>query len=210
MSGSVLDFWRFAMSDLRMHNVRGYFAEYLVGRALDLEVARVEWDDFDVLWGDVKIEVKSSAYLQSWAQRRPSTIAFGGLRGRRLDIEAGDVGEQTYNADVYVFAWNTQIDPKTYAAIRAVSCISDALAVTRYQRWMSRARCAGFVELSTASSVIKGTSTASVSSPMGRIVKENTQRRMRAPSLPVHRPPTSRSSPARVVSSTSGQCRRSP
>lgn len=114
MSGSVLDFWRFAMSDLRMNNARGYFAEYLVGRALDLEVARVEWDDFDVLWGDVKIEVKSSAYVQSWAQRRPSTISFGGLRGRRLDIEAGYVGEQTYNADVYVFAWNTQIDPERY------------------------------------------------------------------------------------------------
>lgn len=114
MSGSVLDFWRFAMSDLRMNNARGYFAEYLVGRALGLEVARVEWDDFDVLWGDVKIEVKSSAYLQSWAQRRPSTISFGGLRGRRLDIEAGYVGEQTYNADVYVFAWNRQIDPEKY------------------------------------------------------------------------------------------------
>lgn len=30
----VVDFWRFAMSDLRMNNVRGYFAEYLVARAV--------------------------------------------------------------------------------------------------------------------------------------------------------------------------------
>lgn len=115
MSGTVADFWRFALSDLRMNNARGYFAEYLVGRALGLaDVVRVEWDDYDVLWDDVRIEVKSSAYLQSWAQRRPSTISFGGLRGRRLDIEAGYVGEQTYNADVYVFAWHTEQDPERY------------------------------------------------------------------------------------------------
>lgn len=114
MSGSVSDFWRFAMPDLRMNNARGYFAEYLVSRALGLDVVRVEWDDFDVLWDGVKIEVKSSAYLQSWAQRRLSTISFGNLRGRRLDPEAGYVGEQTYNADVYVFAWNTQTVPHAY------------------------------------------------------------------------------------------------
>ena len=36
VDAQVLDFWRFAMSDLRMNNTRGYLAEFLVARALGL------------------------------------------------------------------------------------------------------------------------------------------------------------------------------
>lgn len=73
MDASVTDFWRFAMSDLRINNTRGYLAAFLVARSLGIDAQRVEWDDYDVLWEGVKIEVKSSAYLQAWAQRRPLT-----------------------------------------------------------------------------------------------------------------------------------------
>src|SRR3954470_18321824 len=34
LDASVLDFWRFAMNDLRTNNVRGYLAEFLVARAV--------------------------------------------------------------------------------------------------------------------------------------------------------------------------------
>ena len=45
IDASVTDFWRFAMSDLRMNNARGYLAEFLVARALGLaDVRRIEWD----------------------------------------------------------------------------------------------------------------------------------------------------------------------
>lgn len=105
MDATVTDFWRFAMSDLRMNNTRGYLAEFLVTRSLGIDAQRVEWDDYDVLWEDVKIEVKSSAYLQAWAQRRPSQIRFTGLRGRSWgDITAGLADERTYKADVYVLS----------------------------------------------------------------------------------------------------------
>lgn len=114
LEGRVADFWRFALSDLRMNNTRGYFAEYLVARALGQDAVRVEWDDVDVRWGQVMIEVKSSAHLQSWAQRKPSTIKFSGLRGRTWDPRAGYGRTATYKADVYVFAWNTTTDPDDY------------------------------------------------------------------------------------------------
>ena len=105
---TVLDFWRFAMSDLRTNNTRGYLAEFLVARALDVVSERVEWDDFDVLWEDVTIEVKSSAYLQVWPQRKPSQIKFTNLRGRAWgDITAGLAAEKTHKADVYVLAVHT-------------------------------------------------------------------------------------------------------
>jgi hypothetical protein len=105
---TVLDFWRSAMSDLRTNNTRGYLAEFLVTRSLGVVAERVEWDDFDVLWDGVEIEVKSSAYLQSWSQRRLSQIKFTGLRGRSWgDITTGLAAERNYKADVYVFAVHT-------------------------------------------------------------------------------------------------------
>lgn len=77
------DFWRFALSDFRMNNTRGYLAEFLVAKAVGATSGRVEWDAFDVLApSGARIEVRSSAYLQVWDQRRPSRIVFSGLTGR--------------------------------------------------------------------------------------------------------------------------------
>lgn len=108
MDATVRDFWRFAMSDLRVNNTRGYLAEFMVTRAVGVTSLRVEWDDYDVLWDDIRIEVKASAHLQVWAQRQPSQIRFTGLRSRPWgDIEAGLSPEKSYKADVYVLAAHT-------------------------------------------------------------------------------------------------------
>jgi len=73
-----------------VNNVRGYLAEFLVARAVDATLPRTEWDAFDVLTPDgVKVEVKSSAYLQVWDQRRFSRIVFTGLRGRTWTPQDG-------------------------------------------------------------------------------------------------------------------------
>ncbi|WP_417374395.1 hypothetical protein [Glutamicibacter protophormiae] len=110
IDATVQDFWRFAMSDLRVNNTRGYLAEFFVARALGVQATRVEWDDYDVLWEDVKIEVKSSAYLQVWPQRKPSQIRFTGLRGRAWgDLATGLAEEATYKADVYVLCVQTTL-----------------------------------------------------------------------------------------------------
>ncbi len=108
LDATVLDFWRFAMSDLRMNNLRGYLAEFLVAKAVKATSPRVEWDAYDVLAPDgTRIEVKSSAYMQVWDQRRPSAIRFTGLTGRTWDPRKGESPEATFNADVYVFAVQT-------------------------------------------------------------------------------------------------------
>jgi hypothetical protein len=115
VDATVLDFWRFAMSDLRVNNVRGYLAEFLVARALGVEAQRVEWEDYDLLWHGVKIEVKSSAYLQAWPQRAPSQIRFTGLRGRAWgDITAGLAIDESYKSDVYVLSVLTTRDHAVY------------------------------------------------------------------------------------------------
>ncbi len=78
MDGSVLDFWCWAFSDLRENTTRGILAEYLVAKAAgDDRDLRIGWDDFDVRVADgTTIEVKCSAFLQSWPQRSHSRLNF--------------------------------------------------------------------------------------------------------------------------------------
>ena len=95
VSGTVAEFWRWGFSDLRTNIVRGVLAEFLVAKAVAArEPVRIAWDNFDVVSAaGTRIEVKSSAYLQSWAQKRLSTITFTGLTGLRWDAKR--VGETT-------------------------------------------------------------------------------------------------------------------
>lgn len=116
MDATVGDFWRFAMNDLRMNNTRGYLAEFLVAKALGLyDVSRVEWDAYDLLLDKIRIEVKSSAYLQAWEQPRPSRIVFSGLRGTRYNPHYGyDPGGKGFNAHIYVFCVQTAVTHEDY------------------------------------------------------------------------------------------------
>jgi hypothetical protein len=106
LDGSVADFWRWALSDLRMNNARGWFAEYLVARVVgDPRPGRTEWDSYDIESREgIKIEVKTSSYWQSWAQRAPSSITFKGLRSRKWTPQTGYEPEPSIVADVLVFA----------------------------------------------------------------------------------------------------------
>lgn len=109
----VADFWRFAMSDLRTNDVRGYLAEFLVARAVGATGTRIEWDSCDVLAPDgTRIEVKSSAYLQVWDQKKLSRISFDGLRGRVWD--GARASAASYNADVYVSCVQSATAHDTY------------------------------------------------------------------------------------------------
>ena len=78
-SFSILDFWTWMASDVLNNTLRGMVAEYIVSQALEAcTPVRVEWDTVDITTPEgIKIEVKSSAYLQSWHQNRPSAISFG-------------------------------------------------------------------------------------------------------------------------------------
>src|SRR4051812_29096988 len=77
-SATVLDFWRWALGDLRMNLARGYLAEFLVARALeDPSPVREEWADYDVKAADgTLVEVKATGRLQAWVAQRLSTPAW--------------------------------------------------------------------------------------------------------------------------------------
>lgn len=120
LEASVIDFWRFAMNDLRTNNVRGYLAEFLVARAVGSRGSRVEWDPWDVTSPDgTRIEVKSAGFLQAWAQKKLSSPTFRVSAAYGWDAATGTWSEeQLFHADVYVFCLHTakthdEYDPLT-------------------------------------------------------------------------------------------------
>ncbi|MFI9201604.1 hypothetical protein [Streptomyces sp. NPDC053048] len=112
---TILDFWRYAFPDLKTNTTRGLLAEFLVHRAVGAQQRNQEWESFDVLTADgLRIEVKSSAYLQAWGQRKVTKIVFDRLRTRTWSPQTGDATEPSFNADVYVFAVHTATSHDDY------------------------------------------------------------------------------------------------
>lgn len=81
---------------------------------------REAWDNWDVTTATgIKVEVKSSAYLQSWNQRKLSSIVFTGLTGRAWSADTNELAaERSLRAEVYVFALHTCGEPEEYDPLR--------------------------------------------------------------------------------------------
>lgn len=73
------NFWSWNQSNLIENRTRGILAEFIVKEALEIKSdSRVEWDNFDLVSNaGKKLEIKSSAYIQSWEQEKYSEIKFG-------------------------------------------------------------------------------------------------------------------------------------
>ncbi|RPK61828.1 hypothetical protein EES43_14965 [Streptomyces sp. ADI96-02] len=89
--GTLGDFWQWACSDLVDSTMRGVLAEYIVDTALgSVDSTRVEWDTVDVRTPEgCRVEVKSAAYLQSWAQKALSKISFSIAPATGWDASTG-------------------------------------------------------------------------------------------------------------------------
>lgn len=80
---TLLDFWQWNSSDLLNNTLRGAFAEFIVSSALDVDTSEthIDWEAYDIHGNNgERIEVKCSAYLQSWFPKdnpnRLSNIVF--------------------------------------------------------------------------------------------------------------------------------------
>lgn len=112
LAPKLIDFWRWSASALLSNATRGVLAEYIVACALDVAASgRVEWDAYDLLSPEgAKIEVKSAAYLQSWAHPKLSAIRFDIRPTQLLENGANLVKRQ---AHVYVFCLLRHTDKTT-------------------------------------------------------------------------------------------------
>lgn len=107
---TLTDFWSWSASDIVSNTTRGVLAEFIVASALELDIKntiRKEWDAFDLqIPGIATIEVKSCAYLQSWAQAGYSKISFSIKTSRQWDsttnLWSNEIQRQ---ADIYVFCF---------------------------------------------------------------------------------------------------------
>ena len=101
------DFWRWNMSDLLSNATRGILAEFIVATAIGLDPidVRNEWDAYDLVSPEgIKIEVKTSAYIQSWYQKDFSKISFSIKPARKWDPKTNVLeNEAKRHANVYVF-----------------------------------------------------------------------------------------------------------
>lgn len=97
-------FWQWTASNLLGNTLRGHFAEFLVASALGTaDGTRIEWDSFDVVTrGGLRVEVKSSAYVQAW-KGRPSRISFNIAESKPWSWEQNRLGETARNSQLYVF-----------------------------------------------------------------------------------------------------------
>lgn len=114
---SVIDFWRWSLSDLLSNATRGRFAEFIVAKALDImfDQIRDEWGAYDLLTPEgIKVEIKSAAYIQSWYQTQLSKISFLVPKTRCWTAETNkQENEARRQANVYVFALLAHTDQTT-------------------------------------------------------------------------------------------------
>jgi hypothetical protein len=113
----LLSFWQWSASDLASNALRGRVAEFLVAQALDIaNGVRAEWDAYDLRARcGATIEVKSAAYLQTWAQKSLSAISFNIAPTRSWDAATNVLApEARRQADLYVFALLAHQDKATF------------------------------------------------------------------------------------------------
>ena len=110
LSLDIGGFRDWALGNLVDNAARGWFAEWMVGKALGVigdRDTRAEWDSVDLRYGDLKIEVKASGLSQSWNPRNRSTPSFG-VAPRKMAWDAATDAWESFDpprrtADVYVF-----------------------------------------------------------------------------------------------------------
>lgn len=120
---SLGDYWRWNASDLLNNTLRGSYCEFIVSAALgvDLSGTNDDWTPYDISFpynweyngearDEVRIEVKSGAYLQAWWQGdgRLSNIQFSIRPTRAWDSINGYAEEVKRQSDVYVFCLYTE------------------------------------------------------------------------------------------------------
>ena len=102
----VLSFWKWSSSELLGNALRGVLAEFIVASTIDiLDKPREEWDAYDLKSKNgLKIEIKSSSYLQSWEQTKLSKIIFGIQPTSDWDYSINKrCKEKIRQSDIYIF-----------------------------------------------------------------------------------------------------------
>lgn len=106
---TLCDFWSWTASNLLSNTLRGEYAEFIVAMALGLDLSqeRINWEPWDLTYPvdgkQIRIEVKSSSYLQAWSQNKPSVLNFGIKPTYLLEGDSQSTNTACRQSDIYVF-----------------------------------------------------------------------------------------------------------
>lgn len=109
---SMLDFWQFQFSNV--YTMQEHIAEFLVSKALGIEepINRNGWSLFDILYKNLRIEVKQTSYYYPW--QKVDGDGKNKINNRRtFDISPAysvykdRTSELKRQSDIYVFCVNT-------------------------------------------------------------------------------------------------------
>jgi len=95
---------------------RGVLAEYIVACSLELNnTTHISWDKYDLLTDDgISVEVKTSAYIQTWKQKSLSKLSFGIQPTYGWDSNTNELGkDKKRQADIYVFCVHKHTEQDT-------------------------------------------------------------------------------------------------
>ncbi|MCC8014382.1 MAG: hypothetical protein LIO87_04230, partial [Eubacterium sp.] len=127
LPNSMLDFWKWAYSDLIDNTYRGTFAEYIVKSALDRGGYSCNpeghgWDQYDLdgpiipsVNRNARIEVKVTSYVQHWEIRHPDMANFRIAKATIFDDEKfcyPPDADKIRKNDMYVFVVYTARDKR--------------------------------------------------------------------------------------------------
>ena len=113
----LIDFWKWSVSDLLSNATRGTFAEFIVATTMEIDLSNIkeEWNAYDLETKDgIKIEIKTSAYLQTWYQKDYSKIVFSIKSSYSWNAKTNKLLEvKSRPSDVYVFCLLKHKDKRT-------------------------------------------------------------------------------------------------
>lgn len=112
----LVDFWQWSTSDLLTNTTRGILAEFIVATDLGVDgILRNDWEPYDLTSENgIKIEVKTSAYIQTWHQTKLSKISYSIKPATKWNPATNRFdGTPQRHSDYYIFCLLHHIDQET-------------------------------------------------------------------------------------------------
>ena len=113
---SLVEFWQWSTSDLLTNTTRGILAEYIIATDLGIEKTfQNDWESYDLTSKNgLKIEVKSSAYIQTWQQTELSKITYSIRPSKKYNPKINRFdGKPQRHSDFYIFCLLHHKDQET-------------------------------------------------------------------------------------------------
>lgn len=109
-----IEFFQWAFDDVMDNATRAILGEYIVHKAISSDtMSRENWVAYDLKYKDIKIEVKTSGYVQTWhkTDSKASRISFDiGSKSIWDETTNSRTTEKTRYADIWVFCIHNEKD----------------------------------------------------------------------------------------------------